>query len=467
MRTVLILVAKDIANFLRNRPALVLTFLVPIALIYVFGWVFGLNGKDGGPGAVTLAVVNESADPAAKTLVDALAAEKSFRVVTTFANPDGTERPLAEADLRPLMHDNRFRFALVVPADLIPQSGFGLHLKVLSNPQNDIETQMVHGLLQKVIFSNVPQLLGKALQAQARQRVGGASLERFDDAIAQAIAQTFGGDAAAIRKRIAAGELSFGLKEDTHGSAATGGGNAPSPATEGSPSASAAAPGSAGDAFSRIVRIDEEQVIGKDVKAPAATRLVGGWAIMFLLFALSNGAAAFFDEKNSGIFQRLLAAPVSRAQILWSRFLFGVLLGLVQLVVLFAAGQLLYGIDITGHIGLLVVVAVAVAAACSAFGMFVAAFTPNAQAASGLATFLVLTMSAAGGAWFPIGLMPEFIQTIGRTTPVYWALRGFGQVLWENASLAAILPTVGVLIAMAAVVMAASIARLNRRRLFA
>jgi len=36
MRTILVLVRKDLANFLRNRTAVGLTFFVPIALIYIF-----------------------------------------------------------------------------------------------------------------------------------------------------------------------------------------------------------------------------------------------------------------------------------------------------------------------------------------------------------------------------------------------------------------------------------------------
>jgi ABC-2 type transport system permease protein len=98
--------------------------------------------------------------------------------------------------------------------------------------------------------------------------------------------------------------------------------------------------------------------------------------------------------------------------------------------------------------------------------MFVAAVTPNAQAAAGLATFLVLTMSATGGAWFPLSLMPEFMQRIGKLTLVYWAMEGFDQVLWAGDSMVQILPTVGILLGIAAVVMTLAVWRLNRSRLF-
>jgi ABC-2 type transport system permease protein len=442
MRTLLTLVRKDIAVFLRNPAAVALTFLVPIALIYIFGQVFGLNRKDYGPTGFPLAVVNESASPAAQQLVAALQADPSFRVVTSRRNPDKSERPLTAADARAGIHDHDYNFALVLPADLLSEDRLGLHLQVLSNPRNEIETQMVNGLLEKAIFSHVPQLLGQALQGQARRFLGADRYRSFNGGIANSVAQSFGGDPAEIQRRLENGDFGLGRV----------GGQGPGSADS--------------DVLSSIIRIDREQVVGKDVKSPEATRIVGGWAMVFLLFALSNGAAAFFDEKNAGLFQRLLSAPVSRAQLLWSRFLYGVLLGLVQLTVLFGAGQLLYGIDVTGHLPGLLIVCTAAAAACTAFGMFIAAFSPNQQAAGGLATFLVLTMSATGGAWFPMSLMPEFMQRIGKLTLVYWSMEGFAQVLWAGEGYAALLPTVGILLAIATGVMSVAIWQFNRRQLF-
>ena len=61
---------------------------------------------------------------------------------------------------------------------------------------------------------------------------------------------------------------------------------------------------------------------------------------MFLLFSVSGAATSLFDEKKAGLFQRLLAAPVKRSHILWSKYLFCTTLGLVQLTSLFFAGRL-------------------------------------------------------------------------------------------------------------------------------
>ena len=446
MRIILTLLRKDFANFFRDKAAVSLTFLVPIALIYIFGQVFGLTRKDSGPTGIPLAVVNQSDNPAALKLVDALKAEKSFRVLTQFVNPDKSKRSLTEEDLRPMIRGREFRFAVIIPRDVIPASGFGLHLKILSDPRNEIETQTVNGLLQKTIFASVPQLLGQSLQGSAKKYLGDERFKKFNNDLAGAVSSAFGGDREETRQALEAGNFGLAPADDLATPADK------KPAT---------------DFFARLAKIDSEQVVGKDVKSPEATRVVGGWAMMFLLFAVSHSAAAFFDEKKAGLFQRLLSAPVRRSHLLWSRFLYGVVLGLVQLTALFFAGRMLYGIDVLGNFGNLLVICTAAAAACTAFGMLLAAISPSAAAANGLATFLVLTMSATGGAWFPVSFMPEFMQRIAKFTLVYWSMEGFSQVLWAGQSFLEILPTVGILLGIAGGVMAVAVWRFNRGQIFA
>ena len=470
MHSILVLVRKDFTNFLRNKAAVSLTFIVPFVMIWLFGLVFGVNRKDSGPSGIPVAVVNASSNPAAATLVAALRAEKSFRIITTA--DDAAKRPLPEADLRPMMQaaGARFRFALVIPPDLISDDRLGLHLKFFSNPRNEIETQTVNGLLQKTLFSNVPELLGQSLQTRTKKILGDERFAQFNGALATAVSSAFGGDPAAIQRQISSGDYGFGQlarPTKTTDPALRRLDTPAAPLASASPPAKSDQPKSVtADVFSQIVRIDTEQVVGANVKNPAATTLVGGWAIQFLLFAVSASAASLFRERDAGLFQRLLAAPVTRAHILWSKFVYGVTLGLVQLVVLFLASSLLYGTDVLPHLGLLTLVCIFAAAACTSFGMLLAAVSTSPEAANGLATFLIMLMSAIGGAWFPITFMPQFIQQFSKLTLVYWAMEGFSAVLWAGQSFIQILPILTVLGAITAVVMGLAIWRFNRGRLF-
>jgi ABC-2 type transport system permease protein len=447
MNPILVLLKKDFSLLLRDRTSIALTFIVPFAMIYLFGQIFHVNSTDPGPSGIPVAVVNQSANPAAGKLVDALKAEKSFRILTRYVYPDKTTRPLAEEDLRPLMRADEFRFALVIPTDLVRTDHIGVHLKIYSNPRNEIESETVNGLLQKTLFSNVPELLGQSMQARAKAYLGDKRLNQFNTSVASAVADAFGGDRDRIRASMEQGN--FGLRRLDSDS------GAPDDSTR-----------AARDALSRVVKVDNVQVVGKDVKSPAATQLVGGWAIQFLLFALTASATALFREKEHGIFDRVLSAPVTRGDILWSKFLYGICLGLIQLMVLFLAGELLYGIDIGGEAVNLVIVCVFAAAACTSFGMLIAAVSPTPDSARGLSTFAILLMSAIGGAWFPVSFMPEIIQRFSKLTLVYWSIEGFSQVLWARATLTEVLPILGYLTLITAVVMGFSVWRFRRGRIF-
>ncbi len=457
MSQIFVLIRNSILNFRRARAAVSLTFIVPVVLIYIFGHVFGLYRREGGPSGIRVAVVNESGEPAATKLIEALQAEKSLTVITETSGADGTPRRLTEADVRTELDQNKYRFALILPADLLSDERIGVRVKFLSNPRNDIEAQMVNGLLQKTIFSNVPQLLGQSLQRSARHALGAERYEGFNRGMAATIASAFDLDPARVQEQLESGALIPGLSGGNGGSAS---------GEPGSPAATAPDTGASADMLSRLIRIETEQVAGKDVKNPMAARIVGGYAIMFLLFAVSGSASAMFEQKASGIFQRLLAAPVRPAHIVWARFGFGVLLGIVQITALFIAGRIFFGLDILSNAPALAVITIAAAAACSSFGLLVTAISPSEAAASGVATLVVLSMSAMGGAWFPVSFMPEFMQTLSRLTLVYWAVEGMTDVLWAGRSIAQILPKVGVLALITVVVMSFSLWRFRRNGFF-
>jgi ABC-2 type transport system permease protein len=65
-----------------------------------------------------------------------------------------------------------------------------------------------------------------------------------------------------------------------------------------------------------------------------------------------------------------------------------------------------------------------------------------------------------------VTLMPEFIQQVSKLTLVYWAMEGFSQVLWANATFMELLPTLGILGAITAIVMSIAVWRFNRGNIF-
>ncbi|MCC5025432.1 MAG: ABC transporter permease [Candidatus Synoicihabitans palmerolidicus] len=362
---------------------------------------------------------------------------------------------LLRKDIR-LFLRNKTAFALtfIVPLVLVYIFGqvFGVSRSGGSGPSGipiAVVSETGAGLLQKVIFSSAPEALMDGLRKRAVNFIGADATNTFYSNMATTIADSFGLDPTDVKADMTAGNLVLGPTESADATLAS------DDSSHGT------------DFINELVKFENEQLAGADVKSPDATRVGSGWAIMFLLFSVSGASTALFEEKQAGIFQRLLASPVHRNHVLWSKYLFNVLLGLVQLTVLFLAGQAMFGIETISHLPELLVVALVASIACTAFGMMLSAISSSPAAASGLATFLILTMSAMGGAWFPTSMMPEFIQSLSKLTLVYWAMEGFLAVLWSQQSILEILPILEVLLGIAAVVNTFSLWRFNQGNLFA
>jgi len=482
MHPILILLRKDIRNFLRYRSSLVITFLVPIILIWLFGFVFGINKKDTGPNGIPVAVVNLSSDPSAAVLIKALQEEKTFFIITETVEKGGTKHAITEAEARNALHDNDYRFAVILPPDFTSDDRIGLRVQFLQNPRNEIETQVVTGMLQKTLFTKVPDILGKSLQRRAAKYLGPDRLSSFNHRMADNIADNFGGDRQQIYQNLSEGGIlpQIGdnsatkpandpslrrLDKDAPATAPASPNNAASAsttnATEETPKKSAAE-----DLLGRIMKFETEQVAGKQVKNPMAARLIGGYAIMFLLFAVSGFSTSFFEERRTGIFQRVLATSTTRAHIIFSKFLFCVLLGMFQIGVLLVFGNALYHIDLLHHIVPLFLVMLSASAACASFGMLIAALSATPHAASSLATLLVLIMSSIGGAWFPVTFMPAFIQKISKLTMVYWSVEGITNILWADYGVIQSLPGIGVLLLIACICQGLAIWRFRKGNMF-
>ena len=452
MKSILVLLQKDFGLFFKDKPAILLTFLVPFVLIYIFGNIFGGSGDGGGMEAkIKLAVLDLAGTSSSIALVQTLEDEEGLSVVTSQKLGEGEGVPFTEDSLRQGIVDHDYNFAVIIPVNFIKEDGIGLRLTFISNPRNDIETQMVNGLLQKAVFTKMPQLLAPQLDAWQEQTMGADGYDSFNKGLAELLNDNIGDVDFELKPEdmTVAGLLEQLMAEET-GSESGGEGNEDD----------------VGNIPGNLLEIEEDQVYGKEIKNPFLTRMIGGYAIMFLLFATTASATSLFEERNEGLFLRLLSMPVKRTHILWSKYLFNLVLGIVQVMALFFASSLFFNIDVFGNFFSLLIVCLLSASACTAFGMLLSAIAKTPQQAQGLGTLLILGMTSMSGAWIPMQFMPETMQMIGKLTLVYWSIEGFSGALWEGASPLAMMPTLGVIVLYSSMLMVIAIWRFKKGDLF-
>ena len=184
--------------------------------------------------------------------------------------------------------------------------------------------------------------------------------------------------------------------------------------------------------------------------------------MMFLLFSLTGASTSLFEEKQEGTLKRLLCMPVNRAQILWSKYIYAIILGFIQLLVLFIFSWALFGVEIWANFINLLIVIISSSAAAVAFGMLITSFVSSLSQANGLSTLLILVMSAVGGSWFPTSILPNWMQLISKATITYWSVEAFLQVLWRHSSFSGIALNVGILLLIAVLVNSYALIRFKK-----
>ncbi len=83
--------------------------------------------------------------------------------------------------------------------------------------------------------------------------------------------------------------------------------------------------------------------------------------------------------------------------------------------------------------------------------MLIVSLFKNESAAGLVVTLVALIGSAVGEAWFPLFLMPEWIQQVSKVTINSWAMSGFNGLMIFGQTLGEVLPAIGVLLLYGAV----------------
>jgi ABC-2 type transport system permease protein len=185
---------------------------------------------------------------------------------------------------------------------------------------------------------------------------------------------------------------------------------------------------------------------------------IPGMGTLYVIFTVLAGTSNLLRERQQWTLQRLAALPLTKAQILGGKILGYFTLGMIQYGVVFAVG-LVIGLDFGNDLLAMVLVMAAFALCMTALALLLATLVTSEGQANGLRNLLALTLAPLGGAWWPLEIVPEFMQQIGHLSPVAWAMDGFHDLIFNQGTLVDVMPEIGVLLAIALVLFGIGVRR--------
>jgi ABC-2 type transport system permease protein len=160
--------------------------------------------------------------------------------------------------------------------------------------------------------------------------------------------------------------------------------------------------------------------------------LVPAYTVMFAFFLINIMANSFITERNLGTLKRLQASPIRPVELLLGKTLPFYLVSLVQSVLLFLSGKVLFGMSWGVYPVLLLPVIAATSVSATALGLLLATLVRTESQVSAYANFLVITLAGISGCYMPRDWLPELMQKVSLATPHAWALIAYQQLLTQD-----------------------------------
>lgn len=216
---------------------------------------------------------------------------------------------------------------------------------------------------------------------------------------------------------------------------------------------------------------EEKYAIEKTIYQPNAVQHnVPAWAIFAIFFITVPLAASIIMERAEGLYIRMRAFPGSYLSKLSGKLIVYVFIAMLQFVIILIIGK--YLLPLMGlpelHVGesktALFVLALAVSIAAIGYGLLLGTLFNTPPQSSIFGGVSILIMSALGGIWVPINIMPAMMQDIAEVSPLNWGLSGFYELFLKEGTFVTILPNVIKLLVFFAVCLIASVFIYQRKR---
>jgi len=151
--------------------------------------------------------------------------------------------------------------------------------------------------------------------------------------------------------------------------------------------------------------------------------LIPGIVGMTAMFGSTNETMSIVWDKSMGVFDRILAAPVSSTSIIVGKTMAGAVMGILNAFVLLIIGRVLYGVAFV-NIGLVLLIVVLASFSFTGIGTIISGLASEPREAMMLSNLLRFPMMFLGGVFFSVDEMPQPLPYVARALPLTYATEG-------------------------------------------
>jgi ABC-2 type transport system permease protein len=143
----------------------------------------------------------------------------------------------------------------------------------------------------------------------------------------------------------------------------------------------------------------------------------------FMTMSLFGTVDSDTELRQKGVIRKLSTTPITRTDWVLSNILYQFTLAIVTTIAMLLVGYAVYNVSLQINAWLPVFIVLDVFAFVG-IGMILTRFVKEAQSAAAAANAIMFPMMFLSGSFFPIEMMPGFLQTLARILPLYYVNEG-------------------------------------------
>lgn len=453
---------------LRNNPLeLVLVFVMPVVFFSIFAGIFSKGIATGSDKKLRVGWISAHETALSIELRGFLETNSTLQCSSLIKEPAPTvlndeiekesiSQTQVEATIAEAQRSGRYDLIIRLPDDSPSRLGNAedsapCAVQLVTDGQNPMAVAMVTSVVkgffaQKKAAVTAQQMMSLSLAAQSSSEFGapreGSGTQYFDSA--KNPSQVFGNDP----------DSRFIVTNSDGVNSVNGVSDVPKEWAIAPPKAELTTEELLKTALADATASEDNEAVSISVENPqAATQenpriamYAAGIAVLFLLFSSTGNAAALLEEAESGTLDRILVSQAGLFHIVMGKWLGILLLGCLQITVMFVWAELIFRIRLADHIIGFSIMTFSTAAATASFAMLLATLCKSRAQLNAISVVIILSMSAVGGSMIPRFAMSDRMKEIGRWTFNAWALDGYQKVFWFQSPLTSLQNEVAVLL---------------------
>lgn len=181
-----------------------------------------------------------------------------------------------------------------------------------------------------------------------------------------------------------------------------------------------------------------------DVMPNSVQHNVPAWTLFAIFFIVVPLSINLVKEKSQGTSVRARISPTPYFIHILGKTCTYLIICIIQFLLMVAVGIYLFpymdlpAFDVSGKMFQLLIVTLFAGLAAIGFGVLLGTIADTQEQSAPFGATSVVVLAAIGGIWVPVFLMPEFMQTVAKFSPMNWGLNAYYDIILRNSGIGGI-----------------------------